>query len=777
MPANPLTWNEIKTRAASFVHEWRDETREHAEAKSFWDAFLNVFGVHRRRVASFEKAVKKAGRNQGFIDLFWPGVMLAEHKSAGKDLDRAYGQALDYFPGLEDDQLPRYVVVSDFARIRLHDLETEEEVEFKLENLLNHVHLFGFIAGYEKRSYGEQDPVNIKAAVQMGALHDALSDAGYAGHRLEVMLVRLLFCLFADDTGIFSPRGAFQDFIETRTRPDGADLGPMLGQLFNVLDTPTDERQVTLDEQLGAFPYVNGPLFAETFRTPAFDSAMRERLIGACGLDWGAISPAIFGSLFQSVMEPTERRELGAHYTSETNILKLIGPLFLDDLKAEFERAKRSRDALQSFHKRLARLRLLDPACGCGNFLVIAYRELRRLEIEVIRAMYRRDLERGLRVLNIADLVRVDVDQCFGIEIEEFPAQIAQVALWLMDHQMNIEVADAFGEYFTRLPLRKAANIVHGNALTLDWDVCFGDAQPERFDYLLGNPPWGGKKEQTKAQKADLRIVTHGIKGAGVLDFVAGWYFKAAWYMRAHPKTVTAFVSTKSISQGEQVGVLWNELFTEYGAKIHFAHRTFKWTNEAPGKAAVHCVIIGFALFDAPRKQLFDYEDIRGEPHERIVSNINPYLVEGSDVVVLKQGKAIDDAPQIREGSALIDWGYFILDTEEEVEALRRSCPEASQWIRPFINGDDLIYGVTRWCLWLEGASPVKLRACPSVIRRIDEVRRRRAESRRAATNKLAVTPTLFGEIRQPTQRYLFIPKTSSENRVNRPGYLGDQVS
>ncbi|MEM9996140.1 MAG: DNA methyltransferase [Bacteroidota bacterium] len=767
----PLSWNEIKTRAAAFVHEYRDETREHAEAKTFWDAFFNVFGVSRRKVASFEEAVKKASGRQGFIDLFWPGVLIAEHKSRGRDLEAAYGQALDYFPGLDDAALPRYVVVSDFERLRLNDLDTGDVVEFALLDLLDHIERFGFIAGYEKRSYDEQDPVNVRAAAKMGDLHDRLKDAGYTGHDLEVVLVRLLFCLFADDTGIFTPRGLFEDYLLTRTAEDGSDLGGKLTVLFEVLNTPPEDRQRTLDEQLAAFPYVNGALFAERLRTAHFNADLRTQLLDACALDWGAISPAIFGAMFQSAMDAEARRELGAHYTSEQNILKLIGPLFMDGLRADFERAKarNSRPELDRFHRRLADLRLLDPACGCGNFLVIAYRELRRLEIEVIRELYRRDLERGQRVTNIADVLRVNVDQCFGIEIEEFPAQIAQVALWLMDHQMNTEVSTALGEYFTRLPLRRAAHIRHGNALTLDWAACFGDDQPPAFDYILGNPPFVGKKEQTTAQKKDLKAVMHGVKGAGVLDFVTGWYIRSAQYMQAHPETATAFVSTNSISQGEQVGILWNELFTTYGASIHFAHRTFQWSNEAPGKAAVFCVIVGFALYASARKRLFDYKHVRGEPHEVTVSNVNPYLVDAPDVVVLKRRAPLCEVKEIREGSALIDWGHFILETSDDVEELEESCPAATEWIRPFYNGEDLINGVTKHCLWLKEADPRALRSCGPVMERVAAVRKARTKSGRAATNKLAAVPTLFGEIRQPTRRYLFIPKTSSENRSYIP--------
>ena len=768
----PLTWNEIKTRAAAFVHEWRDEEREHAEAKTFWDQFLNVFGVNRRRVATFEEAVKKAGGGQGFIDLFWPGVMLAEHKSRGKDLDKAYGQALDYFPNLADDDLPRYVVVSDFERMRLHDLETGDETEFAVADLLDHVSLFGFVAGYEKRSYAEQDPVNVKAARQMAALHDALETAGYRGHDLERMLVRLLFCLFADDTGIFSPRGAFQDFIETRTREDGGDLGPMLGALFQTLDTSPEDRQSNLDETLAAFPYVNGALFSGPLRTAAFDSAMRARLLEACGLDWGGISPAIFGSLFQGVMDPEERRELGAHYTSETNILKLIGPLFLDGLRAELDRAGQNAARLRAFHDRLAAFRLLDPACGCGNFLVVAYRELRRLEMEAIRRM-----QGGQRVLDIAALVRVDVDQCFGIEVEDFPAEIARTALWLVDHQMNLEVAEAFGEYFTRLPLTSTPHVLHANALTTDWGAAWGGAQPEHFDVILGNPPFIGRRLQSKDQKRDLMAVMTGVKAAGRLDFVTAWYVKAAKYMEVHPQTRTAFVSTNSISQGEQVGILWNDLFTRYGAKIHFAHRTFRWDNEASGRAAVHVVIMGFGVEDQSPKQLFDYEHVRAEPTERTVKNINPYLVEGDDLVVLKRREPLAAVPPMRSGNKPTDGGHLLFDTEAEKDAFVAEEPGAAPYVRLYVGSDEYINGTPRHCLWLAGVLPSELRQLPRVMERVGKVRAMREASTAAPTQRAASTPTLFFYVSQPETEYLAVPEVSSENRDYIPmGFLPPDV-
>ena len=658
----PLSWNEIKDRALKFSHEWADESSEDAEAKSFWDAFFTVFGVPRRRVATFEQPVKKSDGHGGFIDLLWKGILLVEHKSRGKDLDSAFQQAKDYFPGLKDRDLPRYVVVSDFARFRLYDLEEDEQHEFTLKEFYKNVRLFGFVAGYVTTSYKEQDPVNIKAAERMGKLHDKLKAIGYGGHDLEVYLVRLLFCLFADDTSIFERR-QFQDFIEQRTAEDGQDLAQWLGHLFEVLNSPDEKRLTRLDEQLAAFRYVNGSLFAEHLRTADFDRDMREILIECCALDWSRISPAIFGALFQSVIIPELRRNLGAHYTTEKNILKLIGPLFLDELRAEFEKLKGQKKKLAEFHQRLAKLKFLDPACGCGNFLVIAYRELRLLELDILRALDGKSRTASLDVSQFNILC--DVDQFFGIEIEEFPAQIAQTALWLMDHQMNMRVSEEFGNYFVRLPLKKSATIIHDNALQRDWREI---VKPKELSYILGNPPFGGKKEQGGEQKADMARVFANVPSAGVLDFVTAWYRKAADYMAGNRHIKTAFVSTNSITQGEQVCVLWPDLLKR-GVEIHFAHRTFQWSSEARGKAAVHCVIIGFALFDTSEKWLFDYETPKADPHAIKVSNINPYLVDAPDVLLTKRMSPLCDAPKMDFGSKAADFGHLTLQ-----RMIERSC-------------------------------------------------------------------------------------------------------
>jgi hypothetical protein len=765
----PLSWNEIRHRAIAFSKEWTGVKSERAEKQTFWNEFFNVFGIRRRVVASFEEPVKKISGDYGYIDLFWPGVVLVEHKSLGKDLGKAESQAFRYLQDLaregRTDEIPRYVIVSDFARIALHDLEPEDQrhlplfdnrrvatIEFPLAEFHQYIHAFAFIAGYKQHKLEEQDPINIEAVEIMGHLHDALEAGGYSGHQLERFLVRILFCLFAEDTGIFEPE-SFKLYLLNRTAEDGSDLGLHLAHLFDVLNTPLDRRQKNLDESLAAFPYVNGDLFAENLRFADFNRDMRDALLACTHFDWSRISPAIFGSLFQAVMEPKERRQIGGHYTNERDILKLIRSLFLDDLRAEFERAKSSKAELRRFHRKLAALRFLDPACGCGNFLVITYRELRSLEIEILKL-----LPEAQQVLDIQRLSLMDVDAYYGIEISEWPARIAEVAMWLMDHQMNIRLSEAFGRYFVRLPLTKSPTIVCGNALGLDWKKIL---PPAKCSFVLGNPPFSGKKEQNAEQKAEMEIVCGHIKGGGVLDYVTAWYFKAGAYIQ-DTGISAGFVSTNSISQGEQVGILWNELFARYHLKIHFAHRTFKWESEARGKAHVSVVMIGFAAFDITSKHIYDYE---GEAVTVLtVRNISPYLIEGNDVFVTSRSNPLCPVPPIMEGSAVIDDGHLLLNEAEGAE-LRRDFPLAKKWLRPFFSGDEFINGKPRLCLWLAEADPRELRGCPPILDRVERVRAFRTQSDRAATKELAQTPTLFGELRQPHNRYLFVPKTSSEKR------------
>ncbi len=754
-----LSWNEIKDRAVSFSKEWADTVNEEAEAKPFLEAFLNIFGITRKRIGTFEHKVKKLNEGDGYIDLLWKGMILIEMKSRGKNLDKAFTQAKDYIHGLKEHELPKYILVSDFHHFRLFDTEDGTTKEFVITDLVKNVQHFGFIAGYRKNIYKEQDPVNIKAAELLGKLHDRLKEIGYEGHPLEVYLVRILFCLFAEDTTIFDVQ-LFQDYIEQRTHEDGSDLASKIQELFQVLNTPKENRFKNIDEQLNAFPYVNGKLFEEILPSASFDAKMRRTLLDCCYLDWSKISPAIFGSMFQSVMNPTERRNLGAHYTSEKNIFKLIKPLFLDELWAEFESVKGNRNAVAQFHKKLSTLKFLDPACGCGNFLVITYRELRLLEIEILRDMNKS----GQGFLDVREIIWLDVDMMYGIEYEEFPARIAEVAMWLIDHQMNMLIGHEFGQYFVRLPLKKAATIVHGNALKIDWSSLISNND---LSYILGNPPFIGKKEQNLEQKNDMLLVFDSIQGIGILDYVTAWYLKAARYIQNSAVRV-AFVSTNSITQGEQVGLLWHILFSNYKIKIHFAHRTFSWRNEAKGNAAVHVVIIGFSNFDIKDKSIFEYENIKGEPHKIHVKNINPYLVEGKDIIVENRKQPICNVSLINYGSMPIDNGNLILSNDEKADFLN-SEPAIAKYIRPYTGGDEFINNKKRWCLWLVGIHPSELSQSSLLLSRIMANKKFRIESGREATRKLSQAPALFGEIRQPTSQYILIPKVSSETRKYIP--------
>jgi hypothetical protein len=730
--------------------------------------------VKRRRVASFEEPVRKLGDRRGFIDLFWKGVVLVEQKSAGRSLVDAYQQALDYFPGIRDDELPRYVLLCDFQSWELHDLEDDSVVSFALGDLPDHVEAFGFVLGIEKRIFRDQDPVNIRASELMGRLHDALAASGYSGHDLERLLVRLLFCLFADDTGIFEPRDLFHSLIKDRTREDGSDLGLWLTQLFEVLNEPEVQRQSMLDEDLAAFPYVNGDLFTERLRVPAFNAEMRTRLIEACEFDWGAISPAIFGALFQSVMNPQRRRAQGAHYTTEQNILKVIRPLFLDDLWAELRRLAARRDtgrraALEAFHQRLAALRLLDPACGCGNFLIIAYRELRELELELLRAMGRG----AQQELDVAALIRLDVGQFFGIELDEFASRIAEVAMWMTDHIANVRASLQFGQVFTRIPLRASPHIDNADALEIDWATVL---PPTECSYVFGNPPFVGAKYQSEAQRAQVRRIAALGGSGGTLDYVTAWFLKAGEYVQVGGgRARIGFVATNSVTNGEQVPQLWPLLFDRYRLEIAFAHRTFAWGSDARGMAHVHVVILGLThrTGEVATKRLFSYADPNGDPMESPHSKLSPYLIDASrlgdpHLVVREAARPINGAPPIAIGSKPIDGGHLILDAQEAADLLTAE-PAVRPYLRPYVGARELINGGDRWIMALRDASPTELRAMPRVLERLDRVREFRLRSTSSGTRVLADTPTLFHVTVLPDRPFLAIPEVSSERREYVP--------
>ena len=803
-----LSWNEVRARAAAFAEAWKDAAYEKGETQSFYNAFFRVFGVERRTVARYEAHVKKLKNvrsdapllvqlpgygprtsqlqsRSGFIDLFWPGVLLVEQKSAGRDLSAAYEQAGEYFDALPEGERPRYILVSDFRTFQLRDLDEGDTAAFSLAELPGHVEKFGFILGVQRRTFRDQDPVNIQAAELMGSLHDQLADAGHRGHDLERFLVRIVFCLFADDTGVFERRDVFTELIEDRTSEDGADLGQWLDQLFQVLDTPEQQRASTLDEDLARFPYINGDLFKGRLQTVSCNAAMRSALLDACRFDWSKVSPAIFGALFQSVMDPSQRRAQGAHYTTEKNILKVIEPLFMENLQAEFTRIKTAKTAavsweLRQFQTKLGKLTFFDPACGCGNFLIIAYRELRLLEIEVLKALYPKDQD-GHRQMGkrTADLSQVNVDQFYGIELGEFPARIAETALWMMDHMMNNRLSLEFGQPFVRIPLKTSPNIVHGDALETDWAKLL---KPGKCSFVFGNPPFVGAKYQTTGQRAQVRRIADLGKSGGTLDYVAAWFIKAGGYMKSGKGRIT-FVATNSITQGEQVGQLWPLVFDRCKLDIAFAHRTFAWDSDARGKAHVHVVILGLEPRNATRqyKRLFSYPDINGEPEESRHAMLSPYLFDASGLsdphlVVREESAPINGMRKLLSGSQPIDNGAYIFNAEERAELLAVE-PEAGQFLRPYIGAREYLQGGERWILALQDASPDILVRLPRVRQRIAAVRTYRAQSKRKSTLKIADYPTQYNVEVIPTAPFLVVPETSSELREYVPiGWLEPPV-
>lgn len=856
-----LSWQEVRTRAHAFADRWANDTYEQGEAQTFYNELFEVFGNKRRGRAAFERRVKLADARNGRIDLFWPGILLAEHKSAGADMIKAWNQAVDYLPGLKSDEIPRHILVCDFQTFALTDLESNdpEPLRFNLADLPRHVEAFGFIMGVEKRTFRDQDPANIMASELMAKVHDGLLEGGYEGSDLERYLVRLLFCLFADDTGIFD-RGAIQLLIEGRTREDGSDLGLWLNRLWEVLDTAEDKRPRSLDEELNGFPYINGELFQKRLPTADFTAKGRETLLEACTFAWEKISPAIFGSLFQGVMDTRARRKKGAHYTSETNILKVVEPLFLDDLRAEFERAKklpvtRRRAALDALQARMATLTFLDPACGCGNFLVVTYRELRRLETEILIARFKaEELSAGeARGFDVGALSKLNVDRFYGIELEEFPARIAEVALWMTDHIENNRLSVEFGEPYARIPLKTAPHIVHGDALEVDWTTVL---RPEACSYVLGNPPFIGAKYQSDEQRAQVRRIA-GLGGSGgTLDYVAAWFIKAGDYAaqaaRAHlapppdmsddearrwnaaqtgsllgdelnlvsspslgdgevardasretegatpppaesPAPRIAFVSTNSITQGEQVAQLWPILFRRCRLEIAFAHRTFAWKSEARGAAHVHVVIIGLARRgqEPETKRLFSYDHINGDPTESGHKALTAYLfgadtVKDRHLVVREVSSPLTDtAPRLIIGSKPIDGGWLIFSDEERL-ALLKNEPEAERFLRPYVGSVEYINGGGRWIIAAQNTTRDQLKSAPTVIERIRAVaeyrrgeRPQRGKSaddskpRGMSSTALADTPAEYHVTVLPSSPFLAVPEVSSERRPYVPiGWL-----
>lgn len=773
-----LTVNQIRKNLSAFSKQWAGASRENADAKLFWARFYECFGIRPESATIYEKAVDKLSGAKGFIDSFIPGLLIVEHKSRGKNLDAAFQQASDYFVALPEAERPRYIITSDFAILRLYDLKEDTQSECVLADLSKHAGWFRFLTEDDAPAIVEESPINRQAAYAVSKLHEALLVAKFSGRDLEAFLTRLLFCFFADDTGIFGLDGQFRELVEA-TREDGRDTGARLAELFDVLNTEDSQRQSNLDEQLAAFAYINGNLFAERTRIPAFNEEIRSLLVHCAELDWSAISPAIFGAMFQGVLEahnPTEtrqssRRELGAHYTSERNILRVINPLFMDNLRRELETAKRSKPRLKALYDKLPTLTFFDPACGCGNFLVIAFRELRRFENEVIAQLF--DFGQGRGLLDVSTLCRVRVSQFYGIEIDEAAAHIARVALWITDHQMNLESATRFGNTRPTVPLIDSPTIICGNALSIEWSSVLPAHQ---CSFVLGNPPFVGAKFLTDQQRAFVAPIFKELANGGLLDFVAAWHVLATRYIQSNATIQVGLVSTNSITQGEQVGALWPWLLSK-GIKLRFAHRTFQWSNEGKGNAAVHCVILGYGLSQPSRRLIFDYSaGIKGDPTVLDASNINPYLVDAPDVALPRRSKPICDVPEIGIGNKPIDDGNYLFSADER-DAFIEAEPASKKWFRRWLGADEFLNGYERWCLWLGDCSPSELRSMPLAMKRVQAVQSFRHSSKSPPTQKLGDTPTRFHVEFMPKKPYLVIPEVSSERRKYIPlGYLSPET-
>lgn len=795
MPAT-LSINAIRDRCVKFAYDWSDCVGdEKQDGHEFMRELMKCFGITKRKAISYERRSNRASTGrQGYIDALIPGKALIEMKSAGKDLNKAEEQALDYIHDLADVETPRLLIISDFRRIRIVDLGNDMmtadgidsgHTEFELTQLPDHVDDLKFLAGYGMVQVGsrEQEEASIRAARVMADLYEALDGSGYSDHEASIFLIRTLFCLYGDDAGLWE-RDLFAEFLDTRTREDGSDLGAQLALLYQTLNTPVERRQSTLDELISRFPYVNGGIFEERLNIPSFSSAMREELVRACAFDWSGISPAVFGSLFQAVKSPKARRELGEHYTSETNILKTLGPLFLDDLQERFAEHTHDLTKLKELRQELRDLRIMDPACGCGNFLVVAYRALRGLDTDILKRireleLARKDNDEFQATMFFDDRgehaeIMVQLDHFFGIEIEEWPARIAQTALHLAHHQANREMERLLGQAPSILPLSTSAHITIGNALRTDWtQVC----SPSPTVRIVGNPPFIGQSMRSEEQTDDLRLVW-GDGYDGYLDYVTGWFIKASQYFDAVPRgSRFAFVSTNSIAQGAPVASLFRPLL-EGGWRIRFAHQTFAWTSEAPGAAAVHCVITGFdrgAPHEKARPVLFTYLSPKALPEAVPVDHINPYLVEGPDIFVDKRTTPLAPIlPAVRFGSKPADGGHLIVEAEDYPRFA--ADPIAAKYLRPFRMGREVVRGLERWCLWMhtEDFDPRDIDLSPILKERVRVCATFRQGSKKKATVLGAQTAHLFQENHQPSEPYVAIPRVVSETR---PFYTAAHLS
>jgi len=767
-----LSMNEIREKAMAFSARWKGTIYEKGESQTFWNEFLAVFGVDRKRVAFFEQRAKRSSTSgYGFIDLFWPGVLLVEQKSAGKDLLVAESQADEYLQQLRDSEFPVASIVSDFSRLKVtwyDGVERGNTSVVELEDFPQVVDKFAFLAGFTVRDYSQQDhvAVNGEAATLMVELYKEVTRDNFPAEDASTFINRILFLLFGDDSGLWS-RGLFYQLV-SESSADGSDLSGKINTLFQTLDKPTTERSSKLDEVLSQFPYVNGHIFEETIEVPQFDSAMRLALVECCEFDWSKVSPDIFGSLFQEVKAVADRRTDGEHYTSPENIQKLLGPLFLDALKLELEGCGKSVLKLQEFRKKLGSYQFLDPACGCGNFLVLAYKEMRALELSAlsrIREVEGRDV---LTTLDMTEFLFVRLNQFHGIELHEWPAKIARTAMFLSDHQANVELSKVFGQSPARLPIAEEADIKIGNALNFEWtDILHG---PNVI--ILGNPPFVGMDKMNASQQEDRNLAFEQIgfsssDRTGRLDYVSSWFAKGILFLEKKPARI-GFVSTNSLFQGDQARSL-EGVFDAKEIQISFAHRTFRWSSGGKGRAAVYCVIVGFGKGLGGKKfELFDYETPVSVPYLKLASRINTYLIDCDLPGPLKLASPMNSSvSKLVKGSQPTDGGGLLV--EESEYALFEADPICGKYLRPFVRAKSLLQGGRAWCLWLEGATPSELRSSPLLTERLRRVAEVRKQSKTESVKAKALTPYLFTQIRQPKGNWLAVPRVSSEYRPYIP--------
>ncbi len=782
-----LDYPHIREQLNRIIQDYKDaEGYERGQSQNFWTQIFNAYGVSGQvQLKAFEHRLKN-DKAQKYVDAFIPKLVMIEQKSRGLDLTKAYMQVSEYYDKLKTDK-PRYIVLCNFDELWLYDIANPldiKEHKCALTDLPKNAEWLDFLApSAAMTEIVEENPINRQATEMVAKLHQAFISDGVNADELALFLTRLIFCFFADDTGIFGQRNLLDGLLTNEVKADGSNLHEVFTTLFDTLNT--EQRSARLPESYAAFAYVNGDLFSQSIRIPYFDENLYQLVVQCNHLDWSEISPAIFGSMFQSVLDiddtadsDDKRREFGAHYTSEKNILKVINSLFLNELRDEFSKCSKDKPRALKLYEKLPTLKFFDPACGCGNFLIIAYRELRLLENQLIAQIY--GDQKGL--LDISSMCKVTVEQFYGIEIEPHAAHIARVAMWITDHQLNQATAERFGTTRPTTPIVYSPHITEGNALQLDW----ADILPANdCDFIMGNPPFIGCNNQNKEQSKDIVEVASDIKGHKSLDYVAGWYIKAMHYMQSVTKQnhyiETAFVSTNSIVQGGQVAILWQYLLEQCEGYINFAHHTFKWTNEGKGIAAVHCVIVGYSTVERKEKTLFSYDNIMAEPNSDKVKIINGYLIDSPLVFFDKSKKQISNEILMGFGSMANDGGHLLLSDEEYLTLISNE-PLAKNYLRPLLGSREFLNNIERWCLWFDNCDPQELnkdlKLMPLVSERLESVKAIREESKRASTKNLASTPQLFGEIRQPKEgNYLLIPRVSSESRKYLPvGFLNSNI-